>query len=72
MTGLWSVLEWLPKRVKYREWSERNSLAGFYLPQSEPRCIDEGSLIHRSVLERRENVTDYDPENLPTNFDVEG
>ena len=72
MTGLWPLLEWLPKSVKHREWSKRNSFAGFYLPQCEPRCIDEGALIHCSVLERRENVAAYDPENLPPNFDIEG
>jgi hypothetical protein len=72
MTALWSLLEWLPKRLKHREWAQRNSFAGFYLPQSEPRFIDEGALIHRSVLERREKVADYDPPNLSPNFEVEG
>lgn len=32
LTGLWWLLEVIPKRTKWREWLRRPSLLGFYLP----------------------------------------
>lgn len=44
--GAWRLFEWLPKRIKWREWAKRMSLFGFYLPRYEPRLIPEGARIH--------------------------
>ena len=52
LTGAWKVLEWLPKMEKWREWADRKSYFGWYLPLAEPRPIPEGSAIHHSVFER--------------------
>lgn len=67
MTLAWRLLEYIPKRTKWREWPKRKGLAGYYLPRSEPRLIPEGALIHQSVSERIKNGN-YDPPNLPGNF----
>ncbi len=64
LTGLWWLLEILPKRVKYREWPSRPSFLGFYLPLGEPRFIEPEADIHPSVRERQA-MTNYDPINLP-------
>jgi uncharacterized protein (DUF2235 family) len=70
-TGLWPLLEYIPKRTKYREWPRRWSILGLYVPLYEPRPISDGALIHESVLERKKRVRDYDPKNLPSSFEVE-
>lgn len=67
----WSFLELLPKRLKWRATANRPSLLGFYLPLSQPRYIEPGTLIHQSVLDRRNNVPDYKPPNLPAEYVVE-
>jgi uncharacterized protein (DUF2235 family) len=71
MTGGWKILEWLPKRTRWREWGKRGSIFGWYLPRSEPRAIPEGALIHRSVFTRIEAVSTYHPVNLPKDYVVE-
>ena len=71
MTAGWRVLEWLPKRVKWREYSERRSFAGWYLPDAEPRPIPECARIHYSVIARREANSHYRPLNLPKKFQIE-
>ncbi|MDA9443049.1 hypothetical protein XH98_28915 [Bradyrhizobium sp. CCBAU 51745] len=68
MTALWRVLEYLPKRAKYREWRERKVVAGFYIPDAEPRFIPEGAHVHESVLKRLDVEPDYRPVNLPKDF----
>ena len=65
LKGPWWILEFLPKRTKWREWMRRPSFVGWYLPLGEPRPIPEGSLIHRSVLERITAEPDYCPVNFP-------
>lgn len=65
MTGGWPLLEWIPKQDKWKEWPQRKSLLGWYLPCGEPRPIPDGALIHRSVIERRDKLADYRPINLP-------
>lgn len=67
MTWAWLLLEWIPKRAKWKEWSKRSVFAGLYLPLCEPRLIPEGALIHESVNKRKESG-DYDPPNLPLSF----
>jgi len=71
MTAGWKLLEWLPKKLKWQEYAQRGSLLGWYLPRAEPRTIPDGALIHRSVLERIEQVPSYRPVNLPANYQVE-
>jgi uncharacterized protein (DUF2235 family) len=65
LTGLWWILEWLPKRTKWREWKERPSILGFYLPRGEPRLIPDGAILHQSVLDRMAEVSTYRPVNIP-------
>jgi uncharacterized protein (DUF2235 family) len=65
MNLAWMLLEAMPKRVKRREWQGRRSLFGLYLPLGEPRCIDHGSIVHHSVLERMNEDPLYCPINLP-------
>ncbi len=71
MTAGWKPLEWIPKRVKWREWPARRALLGFYLPRGEPRPIPDGALIHWSVLARRASDESYRPVNLPARYQVE-
>ena len=72
MTAGWQMLELFPKRVKWREWPECRSVAGWYLPTAEPRLIPEGARIHWSVIARKEANARYRPPNLPLNFSIEG
>lgn len=65
LTGLWWVLEFIPKLVKWREWSKRRSFLGLYLPLGEPRVIADGAFVHGSALDRVETVEGYRPINLP-------
>ena len=65
LTGLWWLLEVLPKPTRWREWPRRPSLLGFYLPLGEPRAIGEGAAVHGSVFERMAAVPNYRPVNLP-------
>jgi uncharacterized protein (DUF2235 family) len=52
MTRGWKVFEYIPKSDSYKEWLQRKSRFGFYIPQSEPRPIPEGAYIHESVIDR--------------------
>jgi uncharacterized protein (DUF2235 family) len=72
LKGAWNVLEWLPKRDKRREWPQRESKLGWYLPRAEPRFIETGSVIHPSVTDRKESEVDYDPVNLPAQVNQSG
>lgn len=70
MTAPWRLLEYLPKQDKNKEWPERQSHFGFYIPDAEPRLIPEGAFIHESVLKRMEALPDYKPVNLPLKFET--
>lgn len=70
MTAGWWLLELLPKLAKYKEWPERKSLLGCYIPDAEPRLVPDHALIHESVLKRMEARPDYRPVNLPLRFDT--
>jgi uncharacterized protein (DUF2235 family) len=72
MNDAWRVLEWLPKADKWKEWPARRSIAGFYLPRSEPRPLPENPLVHHSVVERMDADPGYRPPNLPQTYRVEG
>jgi uncharacterized protein (DUF2235 family) len=62
MTTGWSMLEWLPKNLKWREW---------YRPHAEPRSIPEGARVHHSVVARKNADSTYRPPNLPEKFEIE-
>jgi len=69
LTCPWWPLEFLPKRAKWKRFPEKSSSGGFYLPLGEPRKIDEGAFLHRSVIERRDKMG-YAPINLPKIFEI--
>ena len=54
LTWGWWPLEVLPKRAKWKEWPERPSLLGLYIPFVEPRVIPKDAMIHQSANDRRE------------------
>lgn len=65
MNAAWAILEWIPKRVRWRQWPRRRGLLGVYLPRSEPRPIPDGALVHSSAIRRRNGLTGYEPVNWP-------
>ena len=65
MSTGWKPLEWVPKKIKHREWEGRSSLLGVYLPRSEPRNIAPNDTVHNSVFDRVRLNKAYLPENLP-------
>jgi uncharacterized protein (DUF2235 family) len=70
---LWSLLEYLPKRVRLRE--SPPAIAGekgLYLPEKEPRFIKAGAQLHWSVIARMQGKPDYQPCNIPEDHVVIG
>lgn len=72
LSGLWWILEIVPRKLKWRRWPTRSQSSGFYIPWAEPRFIPEGALIHKSVVARMKKLTDYKPINLPATFVIDG
>jgi uncharacterized protein (DUF2235 family) len=70
MSASWRLLEFLPKSDRYKEWKQRRSFLGYYIPNAEPRPIPENALIHESVLRRIDEVPTYRPVNMPSRFEV--
>ena len=71
LRGAWWLLEVYPKSVRYKEWLQRPSALGRYLPLGEPRPIPDGAFLHESALIRRDDPKmKYRPVNLPTRFEV--
>jgi uncharacterized protein (DUF2235 family) len=68
MNATWRAIEYFPKKDKYREWPERKSTLGFYIPAAEPRLIPEGALIHQSALDKIAQDPNYKPVNIPKNY----
>ena len=68
LTRSWRIPEYLPKSVRHKEWPERKSHYGFYIPDGEPRLIPDDALIHESVVKRMDAILDYRPTNLPKRF----
>jgi uncharacterized protein (DUF2235 family) len=68
--GAWWILEFFPKNAKYKEWPERRTYFGRYIPDAEPRPIPEGAFIHESVTKRMDAIRTYRPVNLPTRFET--
>jgi uncharacterized protein (DUF2235 family) len=69
LSGAWWILEYLPKRAKYREWPERKAYFGWYIPEGEPRLIPDGAFIHESAVLRMDAMPGYRPVNLPKQFE---
>ena len=72
LTWAWWILEFIPKRAKYKEWPDRQvcfgSRFGFYFPDGEPRLIPEGAFIHQSALDRIAQDPNYQPVNMPAKY----
>jgi uncharacterized protein (DUF2235 family) len=68
LTGAWWLLEYLPKRAKYKEWPARQTHFGYYIPDAEPRLIPEGAIIHQSAIDRMNAMASYRPVNMPTAY----
>ena len=64
LTGIWRLLEIIPKSRKRREWPKRFSFLGFYIPWGEPRFIADDAVLDKSVDERMEACPDYRPINI--------
>jgi len=67
MTWAWRILEIVPRRVPFSSWRSRPP-KGWYLPLCDLRYIPNGSLVHRSVIERLGSPSPdgpYAPPNLP-------
>jgi uncharacterized protein (DUF2235 family) len=74
LTPAWRAIEYFPKSMEWNEWP-RHNLLGWYIPNGEPRRIEDATVkprIHHSVVERKTAMPDYNPINLPLNFVVEG
>jgi len=71
LQGLWWILEFLPKREKWKEWPARKSFMGWYIPDAEPRPIPEGAIVHRSVIDRMDKIPSYRPINMPASYTIE-
>jgi uncharacterized protein (DUF2235 family) len=70
MTLPWRLLEYIPKADKYKEWDQRKSVLGHYIPDAEPRPIADNAFIHESVDMKRANDSKYRPLNLPAHYQV--
>ncbi len=68
LKSFWWLLEFFPKRVKWRRGPKRWSFLGLYLPLAEPRLIPAGAYIHASAVQRRKSVPSYRPVNWPKKF----
>ncbi len=66
MNWAWRLLEWIPKCSKCKEWPDRRSFFGFYLPQGEPRKISIDAEIDSSVYRRTQysGIQPYSPPNV--------
>ena len=68
MTAGWRVLEYFPKKDKYKEWPQRKSVLGHYIPDAEPRVIPEDAFIHESAVEKIAKDPNYKPGNIPKTY----
>lgn len=68
MTWAWRLLEYCPKRSRWREWDERRDFLGLYLPLCEPRLIPEGAHVHAAAIEHGKHDPTYRPINLPNTY----
>jgi uncharacterized protein (DUF2235 family) len=68
MNAAWRAIEYWPKKDKYKEWPERKSLLGHYIPDAEPRLIPEDAFIHESAIEKIAKDPSYKPVNIPAKY----
>ena len=66
MTGIWPIVEFIPKHESKQEWPDRKIILGYYIPNLEPRWIQLDAEIHSSVAERMSSLPGYKPINLPS------
>lgn len=71
LKGIWWLLEFIPKKLKWRRWPTRSEKRGIYFPRGEPRHIPDGALVHHSVVARLKKLADYKPINLPAKFEID-
>jgi uncharacterized protein (DUF2235 family) len=65
LTGLWWIVEYLPKRYKD---PAANFAPRWMIHAGRPRFVRDNANIHISVFERTKLVPAYQPKNLPTNY----
>jgi uncharacterized protein (DUF2235 family) len=73
LAGWWTLAEHYPKKVRWKvttadgaeQWETSHRCN-----RSPPRNIPEGSLIHESVVSRRDDVAAYKPANVPEGHHV--
>jgi uncharacterized protein (DUF2235 family) len=70
MSANWRLLESFPKSDRYKEWPQRRSLFGYYIPDAEPRAIPDNAFVHESVVRRIAAVPTYVPVNMPSQFET--
>lgn len=58
LSGGWWILEWLPKRAKWKE-TRRGSFLGMYVPRGERRRIPPDAILAPSVLARKDQDERY-------------
>ena len=68
MNATWRALEYWPKADEYKEWPQRKSFLGHYIPDAEPRLIPENAFLHESVIEKIKMDPSYRPENIPARY----
>ncbi|QWG13018.1 DUF2235 domain-containing protein [Bradyrhizobium sediminis] len=68
MTAAWRSIEYFPKKDKYKEWPERKSEFGYYIPDCEPRLIPEDAFLHQSAVEKIASDPRYRPVNIPAKY----
>lgn len=71
LNKMWWPFEWWPKNVRRRDWHDRHTLWGYYLPRGEPRFIAPDSLVHISVVDRLRVVPSDRPVNLRLPYRIE-
>lgn len=72
MSILYWLMEFVPKSVSKREWLGRWAILFFwYFPLKEPRKIKKGARIHHSAIQKIDDDKDYDPINVPSNYEIE-
>ena len=67
LTGLWWIVEYLPKPYKD---PANNFAPSWMLHRGRPRHVNPKAKVHASVFERMKLVPTYQPTNLPVDREV--
>ena len=64
LSGAW----WIPEYLPHQYWDKDTRTTKWTIPIGAPRQIlaDKSTVIHESVQQRLDAVTDYQPANIPT------